>query len=212
LANESTLQATRQPGRPRSEKSRRAILAATRRLLEAGTVRDLSIEGIAREAGVGKTTIYRWWPNKAAVVIDAFFDGAAAAKAPAQAETAAETLALEAAGLVEALRGPSGRIVAEIVAEGQSDPSILETCRRTVLSDRRSAAKEVIVRGIAAGEFDSEIDVELALDMLYGPVYFRLMFGHAPLDGRFAQALPAMALKLLRKTPTTRLARLFGRR
>ena len=211
MASESSPQPTRQPGRPRSEKSRRAILAATQRLLESGTVRELSIEGIAREAGVGKTTIYRWWPNKAAVVIDAFFDKVVAATPFPEAETAAETLALQAASLVEALSGPYGRIVAEIIAEGQSDPSILETYRETFLFHRRAAAREIIERGIAEGEFDSDLDVELAMDLLYGPVYFRLLLGHAPLDDSFARALPDFGLKILRKAPTG-LARLFRRR
>ncbi len=211
MESESSPQPTRQPGRPRSEKSRRAILAATQRLLESGTVRELSIEGIAREAGVGKTTIYRWWPNKAAVVIDAFFDKVVAATSFPEAETAAETLALQAASLVEALSGPYGRIVAEIIAEGQSDPSILETYRETFLFHRRAAAREIIERGIAEGEFDSDLDVELAMDLLYGPVYFRLLLGHAPLDDSFARALPDLGLKILRKAPTG-LARLFRRR
>ena len=83
----------RRPGRPRSEASRQAILDATKRLLDTETVRDLSIERIAKEAGVGKTTIYRWWPSKAAVVIDAFFEAVVPKTPFPEGTSAAEAIA-----------------------------------------------------------------------------------------------------------------------
>jgi len=114
-------------GRPRSLESEQAVLAAAWKLLQEGSVRKLSIEAIAREAGVGKTTIYRWWPSKAAVVVDAFLAQVEACLPFPETQTAAESLALQMQQVVKVMSGDVGRIVAQIIAEGQCDPEALES-------------------------------------------------------------------------------------
>jgi AcrR family transcriptional regulator len=191
--------ATRPPGRPRSEASRRAILDATQALLEQMTVRELSIEGIAREAGVGKTTIYRWWPNKSAVVIDAFFDQIAPRMAAPQADNAAEAIDRQTTRLANILRGPLGRIVAEVIAEGQSDPEVLEHFREAFLDHARRAAGEAIATGIKSGLFAKNLNLDAAVDLIYGPLYFRLLAGHKPVNRAFAKAVADMAVQALKR-------------
>lgn len=189
---------TKRVGRPRSEESRAAILDATWELLKTITLRDLSIEVIARQSGVGKTTIYRWWPNKTAVVMDAFFEKLSPEIQFPKAKSAAEAIAVQMALLIKAFSGDYGRIVAQIIAEGQACPETLASYRDRFLYPRREAAKALIQQGIDNGEFDPELDPELAIDLLYGPIYSRLLIGHLPLNQSFARELSKWALKSLK--------------
>jgi AcrR family transcriptional regulator len=191
---------TKQIGRPRSEESKAAILDATWELLKTTCLRDLSIEAIARASGVGKTTIYRWWPNKAAVVMDAFFEKLLPEIQFLQGLSATEAITQQMQSLIKAFAGDYGRIVAQIIAEGQACPETLANYRDRFLYPRREAAKEIIQQGIASGEFDPHLDPELAIDILYGAIYFRLLVGHLPLDSQFAEELPQWALKVLKIT------------
>ncbi|NDJ25562.1 TetR family transcriptional regulator [Nostoc sp. B(2019)] len=191
---------TKQIGRPRSEESRAAILNATWTLLKITTLRDLSIEAIARESGVGKTTIYRWWPSKVAVVMDAFVENVLSVTPFPEGLSATEAIKVQMASLVQTFSGDYGRIVAQIIAEGQADPDALASYRDRFIYPRRAAVKAILQKGIESGEFDPNLDPELAIDILYGPIYFRLLVGHLPLDRQFAEQLPLWALKAIKLT------------
>ncbi len=180
---------TRTRGRPRSEAALQAILEATRALLEATTVRDLTIETIAKQAGVSKSTIYRWWPNKAAIVIDAV-ETIVPRSRLTESKSVSAALSEQLRLLVEHYRGPYGRIVKELVAEGQTDPELLAAFRDRFLLRRRAVARDLIEHGKVTGEFDANLNTDLACDIIYGPVYYRLLVAHLPLDEEFAQALP----------------------
>jgi AcrR family transcriptional regulator len=186
-------------GRPRSTESQQAILEATWKLLKKITVRDLSIEGIAKEAGVGKTTIYRWWSSKTAVVVDALMVHVITEISFTESDNAQEALLKQVSSVVKALSGENGRIVAGIIAEGQTDKEALQDFRDRFLLPRREAAKEVIIQGIKTGEFDCNLDPELAMDILYGSIYCRLLLEHLPLDPEFSYSMPEMILKCLKK-------------
>ncbi len=193
--------AQRAPGRPRSEAARQAILDATNALLETTTVRDLTIEAIAKKAGVGKATIYRWWSSKVALVIDAFASIVPRTRDP-QAESVSEALREQVGLLIEHYSGTYGRIVAEVVGEGQAEPDVLADFRERFLLRRRALARDLIERGKATGEFAPDLDTDVACDLLYGPVYYRLMVGHLPLDRAFAEALPKQALSAFQSVAT----------
>lgn len=179
----------RKEGRPRSEHARRAILRSTNRLLERMSVRDLTIEGIAKSAGVGKPTIYRWWPNKVAVVIDAFFETMSAQLEYPQADTVAASLRMQLHHALKMDRSREGRLIAEILAEGQFDADILRTFRARFLDFRRAAATALIRAGQRQGEISPALDADLAIDIVYGPIYYRLLVGHLPLEDRLADDL-----------------------
>jgi AcrR family transcriptional regulator len=189
---------TKRIGRPRSEESKAAILDAAWKLLKTTTLRDLSIEAIARESGVGKTTIYRWWSGKVAVVMDAFVENVMTVTPFPEKLSATEAITQQIASLIQAFSGEYGQIVAQIIAEGQADPEALASYRDRFIYPRRAAAKAIIQQGIENGEFDPNLDPELAIDVLYGAIYFRLLVGHLPLDSQFAEELPRWALKALR--------------
>lgn len=195
------LEEKRTAGRPRSLLARKAILDATARLLERVPLKNLAIESIAREAGVGKSTIYRWWPNKAAIVIDAFFEEVELRTAFEKAPTAVAAIHDQVVRMVHTIGGPIGRIAAQIIAEGQSDPSVLEHFKAVFLRGRRAAVTELVRAGIAAGEFRADLDIELAIDLIYGPIWYRLMVGHQPLDDELAARLPLLSISALLREP-----------
>jgi AcrR family transcriptional regulator len=190
----------------RSEASRRSILDATLRLLleREMTVQQLSIEAIAREAGVGKTTIYRWWPSKAAVVIDAFMENHLVHTPMRTDIPVPEALESHLRSLIGQYAGPPGRIVSQIIAESQYDEDTRALFRDHFFDDRYRAVVELIQRGIDNGELPPDIDPALFGEMLYAPVYQRLLFGHRPLEPKLAKALLTQALKGGAAAPKTR--------
>ncbi len=166
--------------------------------MEAMPIRNITVEGIAREAGVGKPTIYRWWDSKCALVMDAFLATAAPQVPSSVKGSAVDAVRLQVKSVIKLLRGRPGGIVAEMVGEGQSDPHILEEFRDRFFSHLLAPARAVIERGKESGEIDKTLDTDLALDLIYGPICYRLLVGHRPLDAKFAQSLQDRAVALLR--------------
>ena len=189
--------ATRPPGRVRSDVSRIAILNAALELLETVPLQQLTIESIARQAEVGKATIYRWWPSKASIVIDAFVQNHSTHVPVPRGLTAKETLRKHLQLLTEQYGGWHGRLVAQILAEGQSDPRVLREFRERFAHGRRAMIQEVIALGRRSGEFQNDIDVDIQAEFLYAPIYFRLLVQHLPLDQEFIETLTSTVLKLI---------------
>lgn len=187
----------RPPGRSRSDASRVAILDATLKLLETMPLQQISIESIAREAGVGKATIYRWWSSKAAVVIEAFLHTHLSHTPMTKGGSPREALTSHIHLLVDEYNGWSGRIVSQILAEGQCDPDVLREFRERFWYGRRAVVREVIEDARRLGEFRSDMDTELQMDILYAPIYFRLLVGHLPLDKKFADTHCAAIMQML---------------
>jgi AcrR family transcriptional regulator len=169
-------------GRQRSAESESAILSATLQLLERKPLRDITIEAIAEKAGVGKATIYKWWPSKAYVALDAFLIRMKAAVPAPDTGSARDDFTVQLKSLIRFYATPIGRIYSQFVAEGQSDPEFLKLFRERFLSPRRESLKAIWQRGVARGEIRSGLDADLVLDLVYGPTIFRLMVGHGPLD------------------------------
>ena len=191
----------RAPGRPRSERAHRAILRAANELLESEGFAAVTVEAIAARAGVSKATIYRWWPNRAAVVMDGFLSIVSSEVPFSHTGRAREDIRLHMRRLAEAFGGKMGRTVAALIAEGQADPELAEALRSRWLSIRRTEAREILEMGIERGELRDDIDPEVAVDVLYGPIYYRMLVGHAPLDGGFADALADHAFAGLAVSP-----------
>jgi AcrR family transcriptional regulator len=179
----------RSPGRPRSERAHRAILQAANELLESEGFAALSVEAIAERAGVSKATIYRRWPNRAAVVMDGFLSTVSLEVPFPHTGHAREDIRIHMRRLAEAFSGKIGRTVAALMAEGQSDPELAGALRSRWLLVRRAEAREILELGIERGELREDIDLEVAVDVLYGPIYYRMLVGHAPLDNGFTDAL-----------------------
>jgi len=143
----------RAPGRPRSEESRQSILSSTLKLLkQEGGFSDLSIEAIAADANVGKTTVYRWWPTKAALVADAFSASAEQELQFPNTGSVYTDMRLQMRGLIRIFRSQRGKVVAALLAGGQSDPELLEAYRDRFLWPRRRQAYQTLQRGVDRGE------------------------------------------------------------
>jgi len=193
----------RSAGRPRSEETRRMILKSVLALLEKETLQGITMEAIAKEAGVSKATIYRWWSSKALVVIDAFIEHHVIRTPMRRDLPPGEAIAQHMRALVEQYSGWGGRIVAQIIAEAQADPAIGREFRERFHYGRRAVVREVLDEWRRTGEIDPETDIEMLMDVLYSPIYMRLLVGHAPLDGRFIDDLLAYIFPLLKKGVAT---------
>ena len=172
-------------GRPRSEATRSQILSTTIRLLQELSVQALTIEAIAREAGVGKATIYRWWNSKALLIIDAFMENHVVMTPMPRDRAPGEALWLHIALIVREYASWPGRIVAQIIAEGQSDPDVLREFRERFHYGRRAVVREVLEAWRREADITAPPDIEMLGELLYGPIYMRLLLGHAPLDEVF---------------------------
>jgi AcrR family transcriptional regulator len=190
----------RAPGRPRSEESRQSILRSTLKLLRRpGGFPELSIEAIAADANVGKTTVYRWWPTKAALVADAFAASADEELRFPNTGSVYTDIRQQMTGLIRIFRSQRGKVVAALLAGGQSDPELLEAYRDRFLWPRRRQAYETLQRGVDRGELPTGCDFDLILDSLYGPILMRFLIRHVKLDESFADEICGLVLKGLNR-------------
>ena len=183
-------------GRPRSERARQAILASAAELLLTHGLAAVSMDTVASRAEVSKATIYRWWPTKETLALDALYTQWAAAQPP-DVDTGSlrgDLLALLRPWARLASSGPYGRVIAALLAEAQSDPAFAVQYRQRVVQPRRDQARAILARAIERGEVPGNTRVEVAIDLLYGPLYHRLLHGHATLDDQFVADIVDMAL------------------
>jgi AcrR family transcriptional regulator len=175
-------------GRPRSEPARQAILAASADLLLARGLSAVSMDAIAERAGVSKATIYRWWPTKETLALDALYEQLTEPNPePPDTGSLAGDLSLLLSGWMKRARSaPYARVIGALVTEAATDASFGELYRARYIEPRRAQARIVMARALERGELPAGTDVEAALDLLYGPVYHRLLHGHAPLTPEFA--------------------------
>jgi AcrR family transcriptional regulator len=184
----------------RSERSRHAILSAAHELVGEVGYRKLTVEAIAARAGVGKQTIYRWWPSKGAVVLDAML---AAVSDPAD-------LALPDTGDIDAdLRGVVRAIVAELadptlsgtsralMIEIQEDVDLAESMVHRILGPNLAAIADRLRSAQDAGQLRHDLDLPVAVEMIVGPLYHRWLLRTAPLTPTYADTVTDLALRAL---------------
>jgi len=191
-----------QRGRPRSETARKAVLAAAAELLLDHGLHAVSMDAVAERAGVSKATIYRWWPKKEILALDMLFTEWSAVT-PQQFQSGllrSDLVALLRAWTRLASGRPYGRVVAALLAEARTDPGFSAEYQRRMLEPRRDQARIIFAHAVARGELSGETKIEVAIDMLYGPLYHRLLHGHAPLDDQFVNDIVDMALRGLQPT------------
>jgi len=201
----STAEGTRSRGRPRSEKAHKAILAAAMELLLDNGLHAMSMGDVARCAGVSKATIYRWWPSKERLALDALATEWASTPPAGQRHTGSlrdDLLARFRPWLRQLNRKPFARVVAGLVAEAQTNPEFAELYRQHFVQPRRDATRELLVRARDRGEISANTNLEVTLDVLYGPIYHRLLHGHAPLTERFAEQVIDCVIAAISDPPT----------
>ncbi len=190
-------------GRPRSEPVRLAVLEAAADLLLEGGLAAATIEGIAARARVSKVTIYRWWPSRGSVAIDAYFHRFRHTIDVADSGDVDLDLTAQLERLIGAFDGRPGVVMAELIGQAQSDPALAETLRTRWLEPRRAAAIAVLERAVGRGQVRADADLTVLMDQLYAPIYYRLIMGHQPLDRQLAGILVADLLDGVRKCSPT---------
>jgi AcrR family transcriptional regulator len=177
-------------GRPRSEKARQAILDAAGDLMLSGGLAAATMDAIAAKAGVGKATIYKWWPSRGAVALDGFLDAVSGTLAIPEGLSTEAALTWQVAALITLFRDTTaGPLMRALVAAAQSDPDIARSLRERWLAPRRAVALEVLNSAVERGEIRAGTDLEAVLDEMYAPVYHRLFFGHSPLSDDLAPTI-----------------------
>lgn len=176
-------------GRPRDPRTRAAILAAARALLERGGLTAVTIEAIAQKAGVSRPTIYRYWPNAPAVAMAAFLNVTGAPEAARSTRSPYAALRAQLHAVADAFAAPAGRSVAAMVAAAQSETELAKAFRNEFIARNRDATRLLLERCIEDGLVAPPADMELALDLVFGPLFYRLLMGHAPITRGFVDRL-----------------------
>jgi AcrR family transcriptional regulator len=178
-------------GRPRSEETRAAILRAAGELLLDQDINATSMDAVAERAGASKATIYRWWPSKELLALDALFSEWDQARPDVDdtGSLAGDLLALVLPWTRQLESKPYGRVIAAFLVRAQNDPEFAEEFRDRVIKPRRGRARAIFADAIERGEIPADTDIEAAIDLVYGPFYLRLLQEHAPLGDDFARTV-----------------------
>jgi AcrR family transcriptional regulator len=201
-------QAREQPrrGRPRSERARNAIIGAATELLLTRGLDAVSMDEIAEHAGVSKATIYRWWPTKETLALDALYhEWATDAHRAHPRDTGTlrgDLLALLRPWVRRIRARPYVNIAVALIAAANTDPEFAEQYHSRFVGPRREPARAVFRRAIERGEVRPDVNIELALDLLYGPLYHRLLHTHAPLNDRFVSEVVEATVRAFQATET----------
>jgi AcrR family transcriptional regulator len=185
----------RSKGRPREARTDRAILEATRELIAEVGVYEFRTEDLATRAGVGKGAIYRRYASKDELVTAAIGSLVSDEIAVPDTGSTREDLLVLMREAVEVYRGPgAGRLMPNLIGAMAQKPELAKAVREGFLSGRRAALSEVLRRGVERGDLRPDLDVELALDVLGGPLFYRLLITGGPIDEALAEGVADLIL------------------
>jgi len=184
-------------GRQRNEEARGAILEAAMRQFGERPAAEVTVATIAAEAGVGRQTIYRWWPTKFAILLEAMTElGRTSVDQPDTGSYAGDLEAFVAATFKAAGDGTTVALLRVLMGEAQRDPQVHRMLREFT-DRRREALREILERAAANGEIGGEGGIELVIDQVFGVLWYRMLLDNGPLTPRAAKEL---ATALLRQT------------
>ncbi|MEL6893269.1 MAG: TetR/AcrR family transcriptional regulator [Actinomycetota bacterium] len=169
-------------GRTRDDEAERRVLDAAFDLVGSRPPGDVGINDIAEAANVAKQTIYRWWPSRTAVILDALVIGTMKETPFRETDDIRADFEAHLRTVIRLFNSPTGRIVREMLAEAQTDEAIANEFRDRFWQPRRDLSHARLVRGIELGQIRSDLDHEIVLDAIYGPLWTRLTIGHLPLS------------------------------
>jgi AcrR family transcriptional regulator len=185
-------------GRPRSAKVDQTAMRSALKLLQQVGFRQLTLDAVATDAGVSKMAIYRRWPNKAHVVMDAFMELVGPASHFPPARRALKRLKLQMRLQARLFSGHFGKLIRSLLGEAQFDDELAEAFRERWLLPRREMTREILQTAIAEGDLKRSIDLDQAIDLLYAPFYYRLLLGVGALDDGLSDRVFQAALAGLR--------------
>jgi len=189
----------------RSEHARLSVLQAADDLLVERGYAQLTIEGIAARAGVAKQTIYRWWSSKTDVLMDAFVEDAAEDLQPPDTGDLRRDLRAHLRQLAGFLAdSDAGAVFRALAGEAQHDADLAERLREEHLNHQRARDRLPLQRAIERGQLSRRTDVDLAVDQLVGPIYYRVLVTGQPVPESFTDALVDTVLAGLRQPTSAR--------
>ena len=197
MSQEPHNEQTPKRGRPRSEAARQAILRTAHDMLVAEGLGRLTIEAVAERAGVGKPTIYRYWKNAQELAMAALMAGQPGMEAATRSGRTRERLCSQMDNLLAIFATPRGRQIALTMAAAEPDSEMAKAFRTRVMLEQREEGRAILAEAEARGEIRSGADMETILDMLYAPVFYRLLVGHLPLTKAFGRNVVATVLQAL---------------
>jgi AcrR family transcriptional regulator len=181
-------------GRPRSQVARQAILEVAYEMLTTQGPGRLTVEAVAAKAGVGKPTIYRYWSNARALEMAALLEQPVPDTNVRVGQSAVADLQAQLEKVVAIFVEKRGRQMTQMIAASESDSELSKQFRNTVILQCREEGRAILQRAVAEQHVRASINIEVALDMIYGPLFYRLLVGHAPLSAAFAKDLVDSAL------------------
>jgi AcrR family transcriptional regulator len=176
-------------GRPRSERARHAILRAASDLFEKGGYPAATIEAIAARSGVAKTTIYRWWPHRAGLMVELLLTMAEQAAPPPAGPDPMRALQTELHSVAQAVDAPPGRLLMALISEALNDPEVRDALLKGLFAPRRKATAEVIRKAQESGALRADVSPELAVDLFFGPLFYRTLIRQEPATNGFLRQL-----------------------
>lgn len=185
-------------GRPRNVEAQKSILSASYELLLEHGFQAVTVDKIADRAQVSKATIYKWWPNKAAVVMDGFLHAATARLPVPDTGKTFDDILIHATNLAMFLISREGTVITELLGEGQFDAGLAEAYRARFFRPRRLEARGLLEKGIQRGELKNDLDVGVCIDLIYGPIFYRLLVTGDPLDESYVKQLVTSAFEGIR--------------
>jgi AcrR family transcriptional regulator len=187
--------------RTRDQAARQRVLTTARDLVCEHGPRAVSIDQIANGAGVGKQTIYRWWPSRSAVIMDALIE-LTDPEPSDRPDSTYEAVRLQMRRVARMFSSRQGQLIRELVADAQGDPEVAEDFRRRFFAHRRAQGAATLAQGVSAGELRADLNIEDALDILYGPLWLRLLIGHRALSPKAADRILASVWPALAVPPS----------
>lgn len=183
-------------GRPPSTAARSRALTAAHEILMAEGFGRLTIEAVAARSGVGKPTIYRNWANAQELAMAALLVSPLP-RTEAEGATAQAALSAQMRGLVTAFASTRGRQITMALAAADPESEFTKAFRNQVILSSRNAGRSILDEALARGDIAPPPDLEALLDMIYGPVFFRLLVGHRPITPEFGDAIVETALRAI---------------
>lgn len=182
-------------GRPRNLEAQKSILSASYELLLENGFQAVTVDKIADRAQVSKATIYKWWPNKASVVMDGFLHAATDRLPVPDTGTTFNDIVIHATNLTGFLTSREGAIIKELLGEGQFDSGLAEAYRDRFFRPRRLEARGLLEKGVQRGELKNNLDIGTCIDLIYGPIFYRLLVTGESLDDPYVESLVRSAFE-----------------
>jgi AcrR family transcriptional regulator len=191
-------------GRPRSLRAKRAVLEAVRALFEKGGYSAATIEAIAARSGVAKTTIYRWWPSRAALVVDLLVQIAAEVAPVPSGRDPMQALRIELRLVAEAVDELPGQMLLSLLGEAQRDQDVHDALVQRLFNPRRKATANFIRQAQVSGALRPDVPPLVAVDLLFGPLFYRAFVLHESVTGHFVNQMIQLVLGGLLAPPARR--------